>query len=96
MGLPERWRTIEGSDKVVAIGAASVQSTAVGASTYGVLLSCTSNCHIQFGMNPTATASSWLLKSTDPGLILGIAPGEKIAVIEDSAVGNLYIVELTA
>jgi hypothetical protein len=96
MAIPERWRTVEGSDQKVAIGAASAQSAAVGPYTYAVLLSCSSNCHIVFGTNPTATATSWMLKSTDPGLILGIAPGEKLAVIQDSGAGSLFIVELTA
>ena len=94
-GSSQRFRQVEGNDQKVAVGATSAQSAAVGPQTYAVLLSCSTNCHILFGTNPVATTSNWLFKATDPGLILGINPGEKIAVIEDSAVGSLYIMELT-
>ncbi len=95
MGILQRWRPIEGNDQKLAVGAASVQSAPVSAQCYAVNLSATTNCHIAFGENPTATASTYLLKATDISLTLGISPGEKIAVIEDSAAGSLYIQELT-
>ena len=95
MGILQRWRSVEGNDQKVAVGAASAASAAVGAQTYAVLLSTSTNCHIAFGTAPVATTSNWLLKATDPGLVLGIAPGEKIAVIQDTAGGSLYIMELT-
>lgn len=91
-----RYRTIPGSDQAVAFtSAASAQSAAI-VTGYAVLLSCTQNVHIEVGVNPTATASTWMLKSTDPGLIIGLSPGEKIAVRGDTASGTLYMVELTS
>ncbi len=97
MSSMQRYRTIAGTDQAVAFTtAASAQSAAVGSATYAVLLSCSQNVHIEIGPNPTATASTWMLKSTDPGLIMGLAPGDKIAVRGDTAAGTLYMVELTS
>jgi len=97
MGLPLRWKTLLGSDqKLACTNTASAASSAFGSATYAILLSCDQNMHIQIGESPTATTSTWLLKSTDPGLILGVTQGQKIAGRCDSAAtGNLYIVELT-
>ena len=94
--VPQRWRVIEGSHQAIATGAASASSAAVGLSTYAVMLTASANCHIKFGVAPVAVAGDFLLKASDPPLIIGISPGEKVAVIEDSAVGTLYLIELTA
>jgi hypothetical protein len=92
-----RYRTIPGTDQAVAFtNSGSAQSSAVGANTYAILLSCTSNVHIEIGASPVASSTTWLLKSTDPGLMLGISPGEKIAARGDSGSGTLYVVELTS
>lgn len=86
-----------GNDQNVAIGAASVQNgTAFQASTQMLRLSAMGNCHIAIGTNPTASASSMLLKATDPATYVRIAQGEKVAVIQDgSSTGNLNISEWT-
>lgn len=89
-------RIIIGSGQNIAIGVASVQSAAVGLATFAVRVSALGNCHIRIDTNPTAVATDFLLKASDPGVTLGIRPGEKIAVIQDGAgTGNLNIVELT-
>jgi hypothetical protein len=90
------FRPIAGSGKTLAIGSSSVASAAVGTQTYAVQLSALGNCHVAIGPNPTATANDMLVKASDPPLIVKVAPGDKIAVIQDgTATGNLNIVELT-
>jgi hypothetical protein len=80
----------------ITIGASSVQSAAVNAQTYMVRLSATGNCHVAIGTNPTAAATDMLLKATDPAWLVKVAPGEKIAVIQDGAsTGTLNISEQT-
>lgn len=78
------------------LGAASVQSAAFNAQTYAVRLSATGNCHVAIGMNPTAAATDMLIKGTDSPWLVKVAPGEKIAVIQDGAsTGTLNISEQT-
>lgn len=85
-----------GAAQIVALGAASVASTAVGLQTYAVRIASTGACHIAIGMAPTATASSTLIAAGLVGEIFRIAPGEKVAVIQDgAATGNCSITELT-
>lgn len=90
------WRPIAGSGQNLAIGAASVASAAVGSQTYAVRLSATGTCHVAIGVGPTAVATDMLIKSTDIPLDVAVAPGSKVAVIQDgSSTGNLNLVELT-
>ena len=85
------------ASQVVAIGAASVASTPVGAQTYEVLLSATGNCHIAIGNGLAATAASTYLPANAQPLKIGIRPGNTVAVIQDAtATGNLSITELSA
>lgn len=89
-------RAIPGTGQNLTVGAASVSSTAVGSETHMVRLSATTNCHVRTGNGTvTAVATDMLVKTTDGPLIIGIGPGDKIAVIEDSAAGTLNIVEMT-
>lgn len=89
-------RPIAGTGQNLTLGAASVQSGAVGAHTYMVQLSATGNCHVEIGAAPTALATSMLIKASDPPLLVKVAPGEKIAVIQDGAsTGTLNVVEMT-
>ena len=91
-------RPIPGTGQNITIGATSTQNaTAFGAQTQVILVTANGgNCHIELGTNPTATASSLLVKSTDYPKLLRIAPGEKIAVIQDgSSTGTLNVCEFT-
>lgn len=89
-------RPIPGTGQVVAIGAASVQSTTFGVGTQMIRISATGNCHVEIGPNPTATANSMLVKSTDVPEHIRVGNGEKVAVIQDGAsTGNLSIMEYT-
>jgi hypothetical protein len=89
-------RPIAGSGQNLAIGAASVASAAFGAGVQMIMVSALGNCHVAIGPAPVAVATDLLLKATDPPLLLKVAPGEKIAVIQDgTATGNLNIVQAT-
>lgn len=89
-------RPIAGTGQTLAIGAASVASAAFGPGVQMIMVSATGNCHIAIGSAPTAVATDLLIKATDPPLALKIAPGDKIAVIQDgTATGNLYVVQAT-
>lgn len=83
---------VPGVSQTVAYTGSSSQSTAFGAPTSLVRIFSTTDCFIAFGGSPTASAASiWV-----PGGIIqffGVNHGEKLAVIESTATGNLYILE---
>jgi len=81
-----------GASQRVAVGAASVQSTVLGPQTGLVRVCASTDCNIAFGINPVATATSLYLPA---GAIeyFGVNPGEKIAVIQVSTGGFLFITE---
>jgi|SRR6185312_7586787 len=89
------WRPVAGSGQKVAFTGVSAQSAAVGAQTHAVLLAATSDCHVEFGSNPTATATSCFIKGGTAPIPLAIGPSNKIAVVQDTAAGNLFITELS-
>lgn len=94
------WRPIAGTGQNITIGAASVPSTAFdanGENAQAIQISAVGgNCHVALGTVPVAVATDQLVKSSDPPIILRIAPGEKLAVIQDGAsTGTLNIIELT-
>lgn len=73
----------------------SAASAAFGSQTYMVRVSATANCHVSVGMAPVAVTTDMLVKATDPPCLIKVSPGEKIAVIQDSAAGTLNISEQT-
>lgn len=81
-----------GTVQTVAIGAASAASAAVGVRTTIVRVAATADCHIVIGANPTATANDTPLFAKQPEFF-AIVPGEKIAVIQSSGAGTLFITE---
>lgn len=91
------WRPIPGTGQNLTIGAASVPSVAFGSQTYAVRVTASGNCHLTFGTGtPVAVATDLMLKSTDPAAFFRVAPGEKIAIIQDTAsTGTVNVVELT-
>lgn len=77
-----------------AFNGTSAQSTAVGISTSIVRLVATEDCHLAFGTNPTAVADgTCMFLPADTECYIGIQPSHKIAVIQDSAGGDLFITE---
>lgn len=84
-----------GTSQVITTSASSQQSTAVSDQTSIVRLFCTKDCFIQIGQNPTVTASGTTGAFLPGGIIeyFGVNPKDKIAVIQASASGTLYITE---
>ena len=87
---------VQGSPQFITVGAASVQSAAVGASTNRVFLTSTTGCYVAFGAAPTATAGAGSIY-VPPNVVMfpiSVTSGTtKIAVIQASAGGNLTITE---
>ena len=96
MMVQDHFRPVPGTGQTLAIGAASVPSTAIPANVFYVRLSATGNCHVQVGTAPTAVSTDALVKATDPPAVVRVQPGEKIAVIQDgTATGNLDLIGVT-
>jgi hypothetical protein len=90
------WKLIAGSAQKLAIGAASVASTAVGSETRAILVAVTSDAHIKVTQAGTAAvAGDLLVKAAWPPIVLGCSPGDIVTVIQDAAAGSLYLQELT-
>lgn len=88
---------LQGATQVIAFGAASTASTALGGNTTLVRLVASADCYVKFtndkSLTPTADAQSSLIPLRFPE-IWAVTPGTKIAVIQASAGGNLSITEL--
>lgn len=81
--------------QTVTSGGASAQSTAVGDYTKVIKLSATQDMYVEFGLNPTATATSMYLAGDKADRYFKIRPGEKVACLQISTAGTLYIHEMT-
>lgn len=83
--------------KVVAVGATSTQSAAVGANTTRIVLSTTTDCWIAIGSNPTAaanTAGSFFLSAGSQSYPIVATPSTtKVAVIQNASSGYLSVIE---
>lgn len=73
-----------------------VESSAVGAETRALALSViTGNCLVRISKASIASASlDFLIKTTDPPIILGCSPGDKVSAW-GLAAGTLQMCELT-
>lgn len=96
MTIPS-YRINGNSAQKLTVGASSGQSAAFGTQTRALIITAlTANVHIEIGPNPVASATtSYLLKTTDPSLVIGCAPGDKIAAIQDTGAAVLYVAELS-
>ena len=76
-----------GTAQIFTVSNSSVQSTAFGASTTMVRLSCSlGHCHFQIGANPTASLTTSPMMPNNFSEIIRVSPGQKIAVIKDATV----------
>jgi succinate dehydrogenase/fumarate reductase-like Fe-S protein len=76
-----------GATQVFIVTTGSIQSTAFGASTTMVRVSCSSgHCHFQVGTNPTASVTTSPMMPNNFSEIIRVTPGQKIAVIKDASV----------
>lgn len=89
-----RW---SGQSDYVSVSATSAQTNAFSANCHDVRVVSTTNCHINIGQDPTAA------NTDDNGFYLPagvveyfhVSPGQKIAVIRDSADGTFCLAEMT-
>lgn len=91
------WRLVDGKTQVIAYTLSGVAaSTAVGAQTNAVRLSCiTGNCLVRINQGTAASASQGaLLKPTDPATVFLCGGGDKVEVFGIAA-GTLYMDELS-
>ena len=78
------------TQKVTSSGT-STQSSAFGSNVEYVRVVPDADCHIEFGVNPTATNAKIFLESKSSECFK-VSPGEKVAVIGSV---NLYVTELS-
>ena len=78
------------TQKVTSSGT-SAQSSAFGSNVEYVRVIGDADCHIEFGVNPTATNAKIFLASKSEEFFK-VSEGEKVAVIGSA---NLYVTELT-
>lgn len=88
-------RPVAGSGQTVTVGASSTQSSALGNQIKYVQITPAVDMYVEFGVNPTATTSSMFISGDGLARIYKISPGEKIAALQATAGGTLYIHELT-
>ena len=85
----------QGITQNVSFTATSAQSSAFGDNTQGVYISADQVCWVLQGVDPTADTTGGATRlPADSILFWGVSPGEKIAVIRDSADGTLNITEI--
>lgn len=94
MAGPPIMRLVDASTQSVAVSGTSAQSAAISSSSGYVRLFSTTMCHIRIGSNPTATTSHMPLGANIPEYFV-VVSGAKIAAIQNSASGTLYISEVT-
>lgn len=84
-----------GNNQVLTTSGSSQQSNSVSDQTSIVRLFCTKDCFIAIGPNPVVDTSGTTGAFLPGGIIeyFGINPKDKIAVIQVSASGTLYITE---
>lgn len=83
-----------GKTQVLAIGAASVQSTVFGTNTV-VRLVATAPCFVAVGANPVAAPANSMYLTKDLPEYFGVRAGVKIAVIQDNAGGATGYLNIT-
>jgi hypothetical protein len=89
-----RW---SGRTDYITTSGTSQQSSSFGATTREIRVVCSAACHINIGANPTAAATdnNGMLLPANVVEYFHVNPGEKIAVIQDSAAGTFAVSEMT-
>lgn len=83
-----------GVSQVKAFTNTSAQATALGKGTSLIRVFATQDCHLAFGTSPTAVATGAnLFLPANTVEYIGVVPSTKVAVIRDTANGNLFITE---
>lgn len=82
------------TNQTITVGVASVALTnPFGTYTTVVRLCSTTACHIKLAASPTATTSDPYLPANTPWFI-EVAPGQKVAAIQNAAGGTLHVTEM--
>ena len=89
-----RWT---GVSDYVTVGAASAQSAVFAATTQEIRVVSTTNCHINIAASPTAAATdnNGIYLPANVVEYFHVAPGQRLAVIQDTAGGTLSVAEMT-
>ena len=82
-----------GTQSVAYTATSGVITTAVGAQTRRVSIYATTACHVRFDGAPTAVTSDFYLPITTR-VVLAIRPGQKVAAVQATAGGTIYVSEL--
>jgi hypothetical protein len=85
------------TSQVFAVGTTTAASTAFGAGTTLVRVSCSlGHCHVAFGSAPTASITTSMMIPNNSVSIFRVNAGDKIAYIRDAAVtsSTLCVTEL--
>ena len=76
-------------------GTSAATSNAVADETYVVLITATENAYITFGPTPVVTASNGVFLQKDWPTYFSVGKGEKVAALQVSSAGTVYVSELT-
>jgi hypothetical protein len=81
-----------GATQILIVTNSSVQSTAFGAETRFIRVAVSNgHCHVQIGSNPTASITTSAMVPNNWVEVFPCDPGDKIAVIKDSATASATI-----
>lgn len=75
-------------------GTSAAVTNAFGSGTTVIRIVSTTDCHIRFGDSPTATTSHMLLPANVVEYF-AVSPGVKVAAIQRSTSGTLFVTEMT-
>ena len=84
--------TFAGGAHSLTTGVGSVETDPLTDGTTVVFLFCDQNAHVKIGQDPTATTSDFLLPASN-FLALRVNPGDKVAAIQETAAGTLWVSE---
>ena len=83
------------TQSITTSGTSAAMSSAIAASTYAVLITASADAYVTFGSAPTATAANGVMLAADWPTYFRISPGEKVAALQVSGAGTVYVSELT-
>lgn len=82
------------TQSITTSGTSAATTNAVGGQTYAVRIHATAAAFITFAGTPTATTSD-VFMAAGATEYFAISPGEKVAAIQSSEAGTVYVTELT-
>ena len=89
------YRPAGATQTITSSGSSAATSNAVGTQTYAVSIVATQDVYLTFAVAPTTTATNGVFHKKDWPTTYRIAPGEKVAALQVSSGGTVYVSELT-